>query len=610
MAEELVSNYWSTKRVLKLISECEENGIDYKSVDNPFHENNPQLKIGNILWEYTQEELIEMEKCAADVVYFANKYCEVMTDEGIQKIALRDYQIQILREYQENRLNIFLAPRQCGKTITSSIFLLWYLIFNHDKTAMLMANIGDTAAELMDKIKTIMKGLPFFLKPGVLVYNVMTMKFDNGCRIMAKTTTKTSAIGFAVHFLYMDEFAHINENFIEAFFKSTYPTISSSKVSRIIITSTPNGENKFYKLYKAALDGENAFNPVRVDWWQVPGRDEAWKKTEIANLGSEESFNQEYGNQFLSSDKLLLDSKTLKRFKQNQKAFKHIELSPFDRSPVDYQKLVWHPSFDPTEAYTDPNLKIVISIDTSGGVGKDFSVFNIFKLVPMPLDVIKSKKFYETESDFFSLLQIGLYRSNIAQPEELKEILEIISTQVFDPEQCKIVLEMDFRGELLYEKCINGEKMFPEMFIYTKHTEASKTFKPGIKYSHKMKEKYCEDMKIAAKNYKIIPTELISITELSNFGMNSRGTYSSQLKNDDIAMTVVNLSALFEYTDFSDMVTEIYDTLPEKYRNEIEIKLNENNERFVQEGGTGATGNRSNSNRDLENFLLINSLFD
>jgi hypothetical protein len=148
---------------------------------------------------------------------------------------------------------------------------------------MILANIGDTSAELMDKIKTIMKKLPFFLKPGIEIYNVMTMKFDNGCRVMAKTTTKSSSIGFTVHFLYMDEFAHINPNFIGGFFKSVYPTIASSSISRIIITSTPNGQNKFYDIYTDALEGKNSFNPIRVDWWQVPGRDEEWKKREIRN---------------------------------------------------------------------------------------------------------------------------------------------------------------------------------------------------------------------------------------------------------------------------------------------------------------------------------------
>ena len=387
-------NYWSTEKVDKLLRDAEEIGIDYKELDNPFHENDPELRKGDILFEYTEEELEEIKKCATDVVYFANKYCHVMTDEGIRQIILRDYQIQILRQYQNHRKNIFVSPRQSGKTITSSIFLLWYLLFNYEKNAIIMANIGDTAAELMDKIKIIMKGLPFFMKPGLKIYNVMTMRFDNGCRIMAKTTTKTSSIGYTVHMLYMDEFAHINANFIDSFFRSVYPTISSSQIARIIITSTPNGQNKFYEIYKSALDKENDFNPIRVEWWQVPGRDEEWKKKEIASLGSEEDFNQEYGCQFLASSRLLLDSSTLKKMRKNQQDFVFRELSPFENSLVDYSGLAWHPKFDPTSVFeSDANPRFVISIDTAGGGGGDFSVVNIFKVSPMPTSAIQERRF-------------------------------------------------------------------------------------------------------------------------------------------------------------------------------------------------------------------------
>jgi len=340
------SSYWTTSRINELLRRVDEEGLDYKSVDNPFHDNNPELKRANILWEYTPEEILEMRKCAEDVTYFA-KYCQVMTDEGLNYIKLRDYQTSVLREYQANRFNIFLAPRQVGKSITSSVILVWYLLFNHDKNAMILANVGDTAEELMDKIKAIIKGLPFFLKPGMVVNNVMSMRFDNGCRILAKTTTKTSGIGFTIHFLYMDEFAHINPNFIEAFFRSTYPTVSSSKVSRIIITSTPNGMNKFYEIYQGALMGENSFNPIRVDWWQVPGRDEAWKQKEIGNLGSEELFNQEYGNQFLSSSSLLLGSNELKKIKTNEVEYewKEIDCLHYEES-LNYENLLWHPKFN------------------------------------------------------------------------------------------------------------------------------------------------------------------------------------------------------------------------------------------------------------------------
>jgi len=115
--EEKSSNFWSTAKVEKLVYDAEENGVDYKDVDNPFHENDPELRKGNILFEYTEWELEEIKKCAEDVVYFANKYCHVMTDEGIRQILLRDYQIQILNQYQHHRKNVFVSPRQSGKCL-------------------------------------------------------------------------------------------------------------------------------------------------------------------------------------------------------------------------------------------------------------------------------------------------------------------------------------------------------------------------------------------------------------------------------------------------------------------------------------------------------------
>ncbi len=125
LKEEKNSNFWSTARVEKIMRDAEDNGVEYKDVDNPFHENEPDLRRGNILFEYTDWELDEIKKCASDVVYFANNYCKVMTDDGIRQIELRDYQVQILRQYQTHRKNVFVSPRQSGKCLlpTTKIIL-------------------------------------------------------------------------------------------------------------------------------------------------------------------------------------------------------------------------------------------------------------------------------------------------------------------------------------------------------------------------------------------------------------------------------------------------------------------------------------------------------
>ena len=574
MAEELESesNYWSTKRVEELLWKVEEEGLDYKQVDNPFHDGDPELKRANILWEYTNEEIIEIQKCAKDVTYFA-KYCQVMMDHGLDYIRLRDYQTSVLKEYQVNRFNVFLAPRQVGKSIMSGVMLVWYLLFNHDKNAMILANVGATAEELMGKIKEIIRGLPWFLKPGIVVNNVMSLKFDNGCRAIAKTTTKTSAIGFTIHFLYMDEFAHIHPNFIESFFRSTYPTVSSSKVSRIIINSTPNGQNKFWEIYQGAMTGENTFNPIRVDWWQVPGRDENWKKDEIANLGSEELFNQEYGNQFLSSSTLLLGSKELQKLKSNETEYVWKDVDAFEDLGVSYKNFIWHPKFDPNS--TDQvGKKYVLSIDLAGGGGGDFTVLNVFKVVPLPKKAIEEIDDFEDESDFFGLLQVGVFRDNSIAVEDFKKIAECLIADIFGSDRVKVLLELNYKGELLMDKLLNNESISEEVFVYTKHSETARIKKPGIKYSGNNKLKYCENLRqIIRKNRALVNEKKWTIAELFSFGMNGRGTYSSQSGHDDVAMTLVNLAALFDSTDFNDLIEDLYDEIDPTYRRMIEKKV-------------------------------------
>jgi len=572
---------WSSERVNQIMLAIDRG---YDVANTPFWDGKPEWRLGNIVFEYTPEEVEELKRCSEDVIYFANKYCFVMTDEGIRNITLRDYQEDILRAYQAHNKVVFVAPRQIGKTITTAIFLTWYLLFNTDKNLMILANNGTTSEELVDKVKTVLSNLPFFMKPGIIVNNVMSMKFDNGCRLFGRTTTKNTGIGFTIHFLYMDEFAHIHPNFIEPFYRAVYPTIAASKNSRVIITSTPNGINKFYDIYTAAMlpegaEGKNDYFPLRVDWWQVPGRDEAWRKKEIANLGSEEDFNQEYNCQFLSSSRLLLDSENLAKIKKSAVEYEWREidrLADVLQDPLLYEHLRWHPKFDLDSI--SPDDRFVFSIDTAGGGGGDYTVVNIFKLVPMTITSIKNKRNYRDESDFLGLLQVGIFRSNRAGVEEVQPIIETLIYQVLGAERCTIVLEMDFKGNLLYERMSSHNEFYSGLFVHTKHTENARFQRPGIKLNPKNKLEYCYEMRKLVKGGRIMITEKYTFEELWGFGLNGKGSYSSQSGHDDCAMTIVNLSTYFSSNQYLAQVEDIYDKLPKQYRDAIAEKINKMNE--------------------------------
>lgn len=569
----LEANVWTTEKVNLAMKAIEEYG---DSKNTPFWEGDPDWRSADVVFEYTPEELLEIQKCASDVHYFADNYCNVMTDNGIENIKLRDYQKDILTGFANHRFNILLSPRQSGKTISTSIFMAHYLTFNFDKNLMILANVGSTTQELVDKIKVVLKGLPFFLKPGVKINNVMTMSFDNGCRLFGKNTTKNPGIGFTIHFLYMDEFAHIHPNFLNKFYKSLYPTISSSKISRIIITSTPNGPNKFYEIYLAALEKKNTYNAMRIDWWQIPGRDEAWMKDEIANLGSIEDFNQEYGNQFFTSSKLLLDADSLKTMKKNITDYEHRVLSDFEDLDIGYDELKFHKSFDLDKVKeTD---KFVFTIDLAGGEDSesedsDSTIINILKVIPSPIPIIQKKIGYKDESDFFSLLQVGLWRSNLHDLDHVLIVLETLIYKIFGEDNIKIVLEMNFDGKRLYDKMEKHKRFYEEIFIHTKHTENAVSAKVGVRLNVKSKKEYCKDVKKLVRTGRIIPTETTTYDEFAAFGLNGKGSYSSQIGHDDIAMTLVNLTVFFDSPQYYEVIEEIYDSLEFKYKKEIELKL-------------------------------------
>ena len=166
------------------------------------------------------------------------------------------------------------------------------------KKILLVNNNRDSGVEVLDKIKTIYRNLPFYMKPGVQAWNQTSVVFDNGARVIAKGSSKGPALGYTFDLVYIDEAAHIPYNSFNDVYMMAFGQMLASSDGQLIVQSTPNGRNKFWEIYNDAINGKNVFYPHRIDWWLVPGRDEAWKKAETMNLGSQELFDREYGLSF------------------------------------------------------------------------------------------------------------------------------------------------------------------------------------------------------------------------------------------------------------------------------------------------------------------------
>ena len=254
---------------------------------------NTLVKRDGIKLDFTEDEVKEYIRCSADPIYFCKKYIKVVhLDHGLVNFNLYPYQKDMIQHFNNNRFSIVLACRQSGKSITTIGYILWYICFHSDKTVFLLANKGATAREMLSRLTLMLENLPFFLQPGCKELNKGSISFSNNSKVKAAATSSNSIRGNSANLIVLDEFAFVNR--AGEFFTSTFPVISSGNDSKVIITSTPNGiGNMFHQIWTAAVQGVSDFKPFTVNWWDVPGRDEEWKKKTIANT-SEAQFRQEF----------------------------------------------------------------------------------------------------------------------------------------------------------------------------------------------------------------------------------------------------------------------------------------------------------------------------
>src|SRR6185312_4387879 len=104
----------------------------------------------------------------------------------------------------------------------------------------------------------------------------------NGSKLMASATSAAAIRGWSINTLFLDEFAIVQDQIQEEFWNSVFPTISSGKTTKVLITSTPNGLNLFHRIWEEATTPDqktgktNGFKPIEVHWSEIPGRDQKW----------------------------------------------------------------------------------------------------------------------------------------------------------------------------------------------------------------------------------------------------------------------------------------------------------------------------------------------
>ena len=550
---------WSSK-ALELAFEGLKQGR--KLVANPFYENNTKLLKGDLVFDRTEEEIAEWLRCKNDIIYFVEKYCQLMTPEGIQHVKLRDYQKNYLKHLMDKRLSIYLACRQCGKTTTSAVFMLHYILFNVDKNALVLGNKRKTAGEILDKAKKIYLELPYFLKPGIYKWNEGEIVLDNGCRLMAEATTINSGISFTFHCVLADEFAHIQPNILDKFYNNLFPTITAAK-ARFMITSTQNGYNLFYRLYKAAEAGISEYVPFKTDWYEVPEwnpdkccwekRDEVWHQKQVANYGSEESFNKQFGTNFDVSANTLISMKVIQNKRQKLVEFENKELPGVPHSESWY----WHPTFDPIESR---NEYLILTTDIAEGGGGDSTVCAVHRFI---------------EPGSNKLECIGYFKSNTISRENATLSIQSYITKMCDQNKTLFSYERNIYGDILLkqmtenaDKNINGCSNFDSSIIVKYYNDSFTHFNYGIKVTSGNKSKYCLLYKEEYERGNIINDSAEFMNELNNFVDKGNGTFAASFGHDDMVMAEVQVSFVRD--------TLQYKLLKNDFEESAQVELPEN----------------------------------
>ena len=487
---------------------------------------NPNLKPQRQDVAFSKEQVSEYVKCSDDPVYFMETYMKIVQlDRGLISFNMWDFQKELVDLIHNNRFVIAKFPRQTGKSTTVIGYILWYVLFQPNMSVAVLANKLSTARELLSRLQLAYEHMPRWLQQGIKAWNKSNIELENGSKIIAAATSGPAIRGGSYNLIFLDEFAHVPKEIAEEFFSSVYPTISSGKTTKVLIVSTPKGMNMYYKLWVEAREGRNSYKPIEVHWNAVPGRDDAWRKQEIANMGGknggEEKFRIEYECEFIGSLATLISASSLRSM-----AF----VDP-----------IWK-NLDGLELYEKPQEGHIycMCVDTSRGVGLDYNAFTIIDITEMPYSVVVSYKNNQIAPMLFP---------NVIYPVAEKYNKAYILVEINDiGGQVADLLHQDLEYDNLIMVSVRGRR---GQCIDGGFGRGKTQF--GVRTTTKVKHVGCSTLKSMIEEDKLIIRQLDIIDEFCSFVKKGDSYKAESGANDDLVMTLVIFAWLSTQTYFKDL---------------------------------------------------------
>jgi hypothetical protein len=484
--------------------------------------NNASLKKIGVPISFTEDQILEYKKCSEDPIYFVDNYCYIVTlDHGIQQFKLYDCQKKKIDVIHNNRKVIIMESRQSGKTTTSAAYILWYTLFQSDKSVAILANKEKTSREILSRYQLMYENLPTWMQQGIKVWNKGDIELENGSKIFTAATTPQGIRGKSVNLLYIDEAAIIPNNIADAFFTSVYPVVSAGQTTKILITSTPLGYNHFWKFWNDAENGRNGFISLFIPYWEIPGRSDAWAEEQRKVLG-EVKFNQEVLCKFLGSALTLIRGDVIEQMSFNEPILRENGLDLYEY---------------PIKTILDSNGKIlqkahnyVIVADTAEGVGGDYSAFVIIDVTQVPYKMV------------------GKYRDNNIAPMLYPSMIHKLAKQF---NNAYVLIEIN-RGEQVANILYQDYEYENILFVHrdSKGQRVSGGFAGagrtslGVNTDRRVKRIGCFNFKSLVEEKKLLIFDADVISEMSTF-IEKRNSYEAdEGYHDDLVMALVLFSWL------------------------------------------------------------------
>ena len=499
---------------------------------------NPNLKKAGTEIQFTKKQVKEWIKCKEDPLYFACNYMQIINlDEGLVPFTMYDFQKEILMDFHNNRFNIAKLPRQTGKSTTVVAYLLHYAIFNDSVNIGILANKASTARELLGRLQLAYENLPKWMQHGILVWNKGNVELENGSKILAASTSASAVRGMSFNILFLDEFAFVPNHVAEQFFASVYPTITSGKSTKVIIISTPNGMNHFYKMWEDARNGKNGYVTNEVHWSQVPGRDAKWKEETMKNT-SKRQFAQEFECDFLGSADTLISPAKLQTIPFTDPILSNAGLDVHKRAEKDHE--------------------YIITVDVARGIGGDYSAFVVFDITTLPYQIVAKYRNNEIKPVMFPsvILQVCKEYNNPYVLVEVNDIGDsIAATMNYDLEYPNVLMcSMRGRAGQVVGQGFSGNKT-----------------QLGVKMSITVKKQGCANLKAIIEDDKLTFKDFDILRELTTFIQRKQAWEADDGYHDDLVMCLVIFAWLCMQDYFKEMTDlDVRRRIYEEQRNQIE----------------------------------------